>query len=243
MVADMCGRFSASDHVNEAITEFVTRTGRRPDGWTPDWEGSYNLAPTQSIPVLLDSAKAGELRFERAHWSLVPSWSKTLKLKYPTFNARAEGITEKSTWRKPVQSHRAIILAEGFYEWTGERGSKTPWWMSYPDEGLMGFAGLYSWWRDPSKGDEDPDRWKLTATIVTSDAVQTLAGIHDRNPVILPESMWLHWMDPTIAGDQGLVDEAVRAGVAEAETLQIRQVEPFTVRDEGPDLIQPVDAG
>lgn len=73
MVTDMCGRFAASDHVNEAITEFVTRTGRRPDEWTPDWEGSYNLAPTQSIPVLLDSAKAGELRFERAHWSLVPS--------------------------------------------------------------------------------------------------------------------------------------------------------------------------
>ena len=77
------------DKVNAEITEFVEATGRRPEEWSPDWEADYNIAPTDDIPVLIDSAKTRELRFERAHWSLVPSWSDTLQLKFPTFNARA----------------------------------------------------------------------------------------------------------------------------------------------------------
>jgi putative SOS response-associated peptidase YedK len=230
------------DRVNEQITEFVRSTGRQPGEWSPGWEASYNIAPTEQIPLLLDSAKTGELRFESARWSLVPAWSPTLKLPFPTFNARAEDMAEKRTWQKPLRSHRAIVLARGFYEWTGEKGHKRPWFMSYPDGALMGFAGLYSWWPDPAKDSDDPERWTLTATIVTSDAVQTLAGIHDRNPVILPEDMWLHWIDPTIVGDQAFVDEAVRAGVAEAEQLRIDQVRPFGAKANGPELIEPVDA-
>lgn len=234
--------FLSTSKVNESITEFVERTGRRPDEWSPDWEAAYNIKPTEQIPILLDSAKTGELRFERARWSLVPGWSKTLKLKIPTFNARAEGIMDKPTWRGPVKSHRAIVPATGFYEWTGERGSKTLWFMSNPDGAVLGLAGLYSWWRDHTKDDEDPDRWILTATILTSDAVHTLEGIHDRNPVILPEELWSHWLDPTVTGDQALVDEAVRAGVAQAEALRIDQVAPFGLKDDGPQLIHPVSA-
>lgn len=50
----------------------------------------------------MNSPKTGELRFERERWSLVPPWSKGLKLKFATHNAKAEGILEKNTWRKPV---------------------------------------------------------------------------------------------------------------------------------------------
>ena len=228
------------DGVNAEVTEFVERAGRMPDGWTAEWRSAFNITPTQRIPVLIDSERDRELRFTRAHWSLIPPWSDTLRVKFPTFNARSEGILEKRTWRKPVQSHRAIVFARGYYEWQGEKGHKTPFFIRYPHNQLMGFAGLYSWWQDKSKEEDDPDRWVLTATILTSDAVQTLADIHDRNPVILPEDLWLHWIDPTIVGDQALVDDAVRAGVSEAGGLVFDQVAPFTVHDQGPHLITPV---
>jgi putative SOS response-associated peptidase YedK len=65
-----------------------------------------------------------------------------------------------------------------------------------------------------------------------------LADIHDRNPVILPQRMWKHWIDPTVAGDQALVDEAVKADVAEAEALRFDQVGP--VRGNGPELTRPI---
>ncbi len=103
----MCGRFAMDDRVNTEITEFVQRTGRRPEEWAPTWEAAYNIAPTEQIPLLIDSAKTGELRFETARWSLVSAWSSTLKLKFPTFNARAEGMAAKTTWRNRVGIERA----------------------------------------------------------------------------------------------------------------------------------------
>lgn len=235
----MCGRFAVSDEVNESIEAFVLSTGRKPQDWSADWESRYNIAPTEQIPVLLDSAKTGEMRFERARWSLVPSWSKTLKLPYATHNARAELLFEKPTWKGPIKSHRAIIPASGFFEWTGEKGSKQPWFIHDPDGQTLGFAGLYSWWLDRTLDDDDPDRWTLTATIITSDAVETLEGIHDRNPVILPEHMWQWWMDPSLVGDQAMVDEAVRAGVAAASELEFFRVAPIKAKDEGPQVIAP----
>ncbi|GAB3387342.1 SOS response-associated peptidase [Humibacter soli] len=232
----MCGRFAMDDTVDALIEEFVLATGKGPQEWTPSW----NIAPTDDIPVLFASKRESgvENRFEVGHWSLVPSFSKTLKTTYPTFNARTEGITEKASWRKPIRSQRAIIPALGYYEWQGEKGHKTPYFIRDPHDDVLGLAGMYSWWRDPTKADDDPDKWRLTATILTSDAVETLADIHDRNPVILPRELWQHWIDPTVVGDQALVDEAVRAGVAQASTLEYYEVGP--VRDNGPELIEPV---
>ncbi|MBG6109072.1 putative SOS response-associated peptidase YedK [Frigoribacterium sp. CG_9.8] len=85
---------------DELINEFVAEGGD-----FRDWRPSYNIAPTETIPLLLQSAKGdGEVtrRLEPARWSLVPSWSKTLKLKYPTFNARAEYLASKATWKGPL---------------------------------------------------------------------------------------------------------------------------------------------
>jgi putative SOS response-associated peptidase YedK len=237
----MCGRFAMDDKVNDLITEFVDVTGRDPSEYRHDWDASWNISPTENIPILFESTKGDEdvrWRFQPAYWSLVPFWSASLKLKYPTFNARAEGITEKPTWRDPVKSKRAIVLANGYYEWQGEKGHKTPFFIHDPDAAVIGFAGLYSWWLDRSKPENDESRWTLTATILTSDAVQTLADIHDRNPVILPRDMWAHWIDSTIVGDQALVDEAVRAGVAQASQLAFYEVAPL--RDDGPQLIKAV---
>ncbi len=232
----MCGRFAMDDTVNELIAEFVLTTGREPQEWTPSW----NIAPTDDIPVLFSSRReeGTENRFQVGYWSLVPSFSTTLKLGYPTFNARAEDIAEKPLWRKPIRSQRAIVPALGYYEWRGEKGHKTPYFIRDPHDDVLGFAAMYSWWRDPAKADDAPDRWRLTATIITSDAVRTLADIHDRNPVILPRELWQHWIDPTVVGDQRLVDEAVRAGVAVASGLEFYEVGP--VRDDGPGLIEPV---
>jgi len=235
-----------NDEVNTAITEWV-QAGNSFKDWTVekwlDWNPSWNIKPTQQIPVLAETKHGDDepqLRLETAYWSLVPSWSKTLKLKYPTFNARAEGITEKATWKGPVKSHRLIVLANGYFEWqtAADGKTKTPYFIHHPEASVIGFAGLYSWWPDPEKAPDDDSRWRLTATILTSDAVQTLADIHDRNPVILPQHMWEHWIDPTVVGDQALVDDAVAAGVREAEQLAFDQVAPL--RGDGPQLVEPI---
>jgi putative SOS response-associated peptidase YedK len=127
-VSSMCGRFAMDDTVNELVTEFVVSTGRKPEDGRPGWEPSWNISPTENIPLLFQSARGGgtpEVRFEPAYWSLVPGWSKTLKLKASTFNARAEDIAEKPLWRKPVQSHRAVVFdtRAGTAGWTASFSS------------------------------------------------------------------------------------------------------------------------
>jgi putative SOS response-associated peptidase YedK len=229
-----------SKETDQLITDFVAEGGDFRD-WRPGW----NIAPTDTIPILLETAK-GESepirRLEPARWSLTPSWSKELKTKFPTFNARSEDIATKATWNGPLKSHRALIPASGYYEWKTDPGTKkkTPFYIHPADNELVVFAGLYSWWKDHSKAEDDPDLWTLTATILTSTAVDELLQIHDRNPVPLPADWWDDWLDPKIDGDQSLVDAAVQAALPVAAELVIDQVRPIAFKADGPELTQPV---
>jgi putative SOS response-associated peptidase YedK len=235
----MCGRFAQSKETDELITEFVAEGGD-----FRDWRPSYNIAPTQTIPVIIHSAKGGEesvRRLEPARWSLVPSWSKELKLKYPTFNARSENIAAKATWKGPLKAHRALVPATGYYEWqTFADGKKTPHFIHDPAGESLVFAGLYSWWKNHALADGDPNVWTLTTTILTSDAVDELLHIHDRNPVPLPPEWWERWLDPTVEGDQGLVDAAIQAALPIAGKLEAYEVAPLAFKAQGPALTRPL---
>ncbi|MCU1425018.1 MAG: response-associated peptidase [Microbacteriaceae bacterium] len=235
----MCGRFAVDKETNELIEEFVAAGGSVHD-WVPSW----NLAPTQQVPVVLESVKTGELvrRLETARWSFVPSWSKELSLKYPTFNARSETAATKSTFSASVRSKRAIIPASGYYEWhtDPETKKKTPFYIHAPEGRTLALAGIYSWWKDHGKAEDDPTSWNLTAAILTSDAVDELLGIHDRNPVPLPREWWDDWLNPAIEGDQDFLDAAVAAALSVAGSLEVREVAPIPYKADGPQLVQPV---
>jgi putative SOS response-associated peptidase YedK len=235
----MCGRFAVDKGTNELIEEFVAAGGDVHD-WAPRW----NIAPTEQVPVIVESLKTGELvrRLETARWSLVPGWSKEIKLKVPTFNARAETAASKSMFSSAVKSKRAIIPATGYYEWHTDpvTKKKTPFFIHAPEGQTLALAGLYSWWKDASKPEDDPTKWNLTTTILTSDAVDELLDIHDRNPVPLPREWWDDWLNPVIEGDQDFVDAAVAAALPVAGSLQVREVAPIPYQGEGPQLIEPV---
>jgi putative SOS response-associated peptidase YedK len=231
----MCGRFAVDKEVNELIEEFVAAGGDVQD-WRPGW----NIKPTDRIPVVFESDKEGsiERRLELARWSLVPPWSKELKLKFPTFNARSETAAEKPMFKNSVTSKRALIPATGYYEWKTEGKVKTPYFIA-PPSGMLAFAGLYSWWKNPAAAQDDANKWVLTATIMTMPTVESLADIHDRNPVPLPRDFWDDWLSPSLDGDQGFVDAAVAASVPVAEALTFHEVAP--VKGDGPELIAPVN--
>lgn len=241
----MCGRIGFDERGNDEVADFVA-AGRDFQRWArAEWQSlppSWNLAPTDPVLVMLAAGHEDTaLRVEVARWSLVPSWSKTLTLSYPTFNARSETLLEKATWRRPLQRSRCVVLSSGWYEWTGEKAAKVPHWIHDPEQPLLAFAGLYSWWPDPAKTKNDEDRWHLTATILTSDSTPNLAGLHDRAPIPLPPELVPHWIDPATTGDQKLVDEVIAAGAAQGHRMQYYPVHP--IRDsliDGPELIEQV---
>ncbi|NYJ19322.1 SOS response-associated peptidase [Glaciibacter psychrotolerans] len=232
----MCGRFIITDTAPDLVAMFdVEHEGEN----IP--EPSWNVKPTEQIPIVLESAKQEPAvrRLEAARWSLVPSFAKELVSPYPTFNARAETAAEKATFKNSVASKRALIPATGYYEWHTVGTTKTPYFV-HSDDGLpLAFAGLYSWWRNPALAEADSARWVLSATILTTDAQGPLAEIHDRIPVVLPEEWWDHWLDPTTVGDQSLVDAAVAASRETADLLSFYEVGPIT--GNGPELLEPVN--
>lgn len=229
----MCGRFAqvlSADDLQQAFA--IDHLGTPP---APSW----NIAPTQQVAVVLESAKTGEVvrRLEAARWSLVPKFATELQGKYPTFNARSETAAEKPTFAESVKSMRALVPASGYYEWKTVGAEKTPYFI-HRDEPLLSFAALYAWWRDPAKAESDDTRWVLSTTILTASATGALADIHDRVPVLVSPDWWDTWLDPTEEGTDDLVQAAVAASLDVQSELRWHAVAPL--KGDGPELIAPV---
>jgi putative SOS response-associated peptidase YedK len=229
----MCGRFAMDDTVNQMITEFVTATGRPPEEWQADWLATPIVRPTDQVPILLktredrnDPHSALIPRAALAQWWLTPPFSPVLRGKQATFNARSETVTQKPTFRTAIAHHRAVLPSIGYFE-TKKTGPKPVPHYITPPHGLLFFAGLYSWWQDPSAEPGDPERWHLTTTILTQAATGALVDIHDRMPVIVAKDAIDEWIDPRTLGDANLVQATVAASAILSEQLhaepQLRQ--------------------
>lgn len=226
----MCGRYTLD------VTS--AELGQILDGdMTVEWTPSWNIKPTQRVPVFRETVSDdGEIRRvgDLARWSLLPPWATEPKLKFPTFNARSEGLAAKATWRGPIKRSRAILPASGYYEWKTDGKVKTPHYIHLPEGELLFFAGLYSWWRPKGSDDE----WMLTATIITRPSCGPAGELHDRAPVVLPADFVNEWLDPLTEGDQGLVDAAVSASTPQIEALQFHEV--GKISGDIPELTEPV---
>ncbi len=144
-------------------------------------------------------------------------------------------------FKTAMRKRRAIVPATGYYEWRLVDGVKQPEFVHLPDE-LTVFAGLYEWWRDPAKADDDPDRWVLSATIVTRDAVGELGSIHERMPVFLAPELIDEWLDPHNEEPDELLEAVAEGGVEMAARMQHYEVgrEVGNVKNNGPQLIEPL---
>lgn len=149
------------------------------EGWPCGVELSYNVSPTQTVPVFTSAGGVA------ARWGLIPSWSKEINTTYSTFNARIEGIDAKPAYRNAwKQSQRCLIPATGYYEWKGEKGSKQPYFVHSPKGDPLVFAGLY-----------EPARNEIPAscTIITKAAIGHMADLHIRVPVMLSLKNAVDW--------------------------------------------------
>jgi putative SOS response-associated peptidase YedK len=180
----MCGRFTLTVSPEELQAAF-------PDFHIPsDLPPSYNIAPSQPIPVVTNEGK-NSLDFVR--WGLIPSWTKPENFgKYNLINARSETAGEKPSFKNSLKRRRCLILADGFYEWSKSKSGKgkTPYYFTLKDQNPFAFAGLWEIWQSPD-GDEI-----RSATILTTSPNEVVKPIHDRMPVILGSDSYHTWLDP-----------------------------------------------
>ncbi|MDQ3027973.1 MAG: SOS response-associated peptidase [Pseudomonadota bacterium] len=182
----------------------------------------FNIAPTQEAPVIRAGA-GGAREVAMLRWGLVPFWAKDLKVGTKMINARSEGVETKPSFRAAVRERRCVVPATGFFEWQGEPGRKQPFAITLPGQSLIAFAGLWERWK-PAEGEP-----LETFTIVTTDANEAIARIHDRMPVILPMDAIDTWLTAP-------PDEARALLKPYAGPVELRMVNKYVsnVNNEGP---------
>lgn len=178
----MCGRFTLSRREAEALAAELGV----PFEQLADYQPRYNIAPTDSHWIVRMKYEDRELL--PARWGLVNSWAKDAKRAAQQINARAETLTSRPAFKGAFRERRCVVPADGFFEWVGPKGARRPIWFHRADGGLLLFAGLYESWRPK------PDVWERTFTIITTDANPVVEPIHDRMPVVLPESKVDEWI-------------------------------------------------
>jgi len=180
----MCGRFELHSAF-EIIARLFGLTGgliTMPTG--------YNIAPGQDIAIIVNDG--GQNRLSLCRWGFVPSWCKELNEGYKMINARAETVAEKPSFREAFSNTRCLVVADGFYEWKHEGGKKRPFYIHRRDGKPFCMAGLYNRWTSPEGSHV------CTSTIITTNANEVIAPIHDRMPVIMPPDLVDLWLDPGV---------------------------------------------
>ncbi|MBP2435669.1 SOS response-associated peptidase [Microbacterium amylolyticum] len=235
----MCGRFVVAKVGNELVGEL--RADHIADNLPAP---SYNIAPTQSAAIVLDSSKTEPptRRLESARWGLVPRWAKDLSIGQRAFNARAEELEHKKMFAPALQSRRAVIPATGYYEWKTTEEGKVPLFVHSADGDPVLFAGLYEWWRNPEAGETDPARWVLSFTILTREAVGRLGSVHHRMPVFLDVDHADAWLDTDTSDPRDVLDAGIDDAPRVAESLAWHEVGTAVgnVRNNDATLIKPL---
>jgi putative SOS response-associated peptidase YedK len=224
----MCGRY-ALGKLEWWILQEMFKLQQAALNMQPRW----NIAPTQDAPIIRHVEDHREAVMAR--WGLVPHfWSKPLsEMKYSTFNAKSETAASTPSFRDPFRKRRCIVPAIGFYEWTGEKGAKQPWWITAKGQEWFGFAGL--WDRAEIEGQRVE-----SFTILTTRPNQEMSQLHSRMPVILRPDHYDLWLDPANDRDAiepllaGLPDGSLEYSEANTSVGNVRQEgEWLTVPGEG----------
>jgi putative SOS response-associated peptidase YedK len=192
----------------------------------------YNLAPTQSVLVVLQAQGRGRVLVP-LRWGLVPAWSKGPDNRHSMINARAETVDTKPAYRHAFKHRRCLIPAEGFYEWRSEQRGKTPFLIRRRDGAPFGMAGLWETWHGPEGERLD------SCTIVVTAANDLVAAIHDRMPAVVAPEDYGTWLDPDTKGIERL-RAMLRPADPEAWELRAVSRQVNSPKNDGPDLIEPV---
>lgn len=229
----MCGRFTLSVKVDE-LPETFGLPGVLPP--PPDETmilPRFNIAPTQPIPVSRQGAD-GRRALSWARWGLIPPRAKDPRVGVRMINARAETVFEQPAFRGPVRGQRCLIPTDGFIEWKKVGKRKQAYHVRRPDRGVYAMAGIWTTWQNP---DGDPVD---TCAVITTVPNETLADLHDRMPVILPESAFETWLDPEVT-DPEVLQPLLRS--APDDLLEMVPLAPTvnSVRNLGPECLVEID--
>jgi putative SOS response-associated peptidase YedK len=227
----MCGRFVATTAPQQLALLFDAALE---DPLVDRFVPNYNVAPTTQI--LSMTFEEGRRVLRRAHWGLLPSWSKDRSRAASMINARSETLAEKPSFRPLLKAHRCVVPVDGYFEWqtvgvgSSAKVPKQPYFIRSRDSQPLALAALWTTWRDPEQ-DGAPVR---SCAIVTTSPNEQLAAIHDRMPCILDGDEVSEWL-----GDSEVHLQLLRACANDRLTAFTVSTAVNNVRNKGAELIEP----
>ncbi len=248
----MCGRYASSRAPEDLVEEFEVHQVDLPR-LEPDW----NVAPTKEVYAVVERPPSGSSGDEGSQaapqrqlramtWGLVPFWAKDPAVGSRMINARMETVAEKPAYRRAFERRRALLPADGYYEWyptaaltKAGKPRKQPYFIRPADGGVLAMAGLYEIWRDPERSEDDPDRFRWTCTVITTAAEDSLGRIHDRMPLMLTPDRYDAWLDPTAHDRDALLDLLTPAAPGRLEAFPVPTL-VSNVRNNGAELVEPL---
>ena len=99
----LCGRYRLSRRKQLVEEHFDSVSGEE------DWVPRYNIAPTQSVPVIRQNPKEPIRELSLMRWGLIPSWAKDPSAAVRMINARSETAAIKPAFREALKSRRCLI--------------------------------------------------------------------------------------------------------------------------------------
>ena len=207
----MCGRYAL--HASPEVIALAFGLSA-----TPAFAPRYNIAPASQVLIVRGSEAA------LVRWGLFPRWAKDPSIGAKLNNARAESVAEKPSFRDAYRKRRCLIPASGFYEWKTAAGRRQPYYV-YPRTGeLFAFAGLWESWNGP-------EGTLQTCAVITTEANEKMAAVHERMPVIVAPENFPAWL----GGADGLLLTCPPGAI------EIRRVSRAVnnARNDAPALIEP----
>ncbi|MBO6794509.1 MAG: SOS response-associated peptidase [Balneolaceae bacterium] len=188
---------------------------------------NYNVAPTHTMPVAYVD-EDGKRIAENMHWGFMGWKPKDGKKPFLPINTRDDSLTKKPMWQRAFQSRRCLIPMNGFYEWQGPKGKKTPHYIHPKNDGeLLVAAGIFS--------DFSPIDGTRSYSIITTKPNSIMESIHDRMPAFLHPSEFDAWLDPDRPDDllldmlQPYPDDALSEHIVSKAVGNVRNNEPGLV--------------
>ena len=170
-----------------AIVDGMNVRDSRVHNYPPRWNG----APSQELLVIRRNHKTGEVSLDPLRWGLIPVLVHGPEGRPQADQRQVRDRADLPTFRDAYRPRRCILPVDGFFEWKAIKGQKAkqPYAIAMKDGAPFGIAGIWENWKDPTTGE-----WVRTFAIITTDANELVADIHDRMPVILAPGDYARWL-------------------------------------------------
>jgi putative SOS response-associated peptidase YedK len=226
----MCGRvIQSSGPLRYAIVDGMNVRDSHVHNYPPRW----NAAPSQELLVIRRNHQIGEVSLDPLRWGLIPYWCNDPKGGRKPINAKFETVQDLPTFRDAYRKRRCIVPVDGFFEWKASRVRRRS-------------SRMRSLWRmarrsaSPASGRTGRSLLRANGfglfAIITTDANELVADIHDRMPVILAPDDYGRWL-----GEEPDPRDLMRPFPAELMRMWPISTRVNKPENDDPSIVEPIE--